>query len=83
MLLLLTLDEKDVLIKDKTNLINFVIKNFSNVKVPYDELYNTACKGFNKALDTYDKDRGVKFPIYAYCFIRNKLSYSIQKKKKA
>lgn len=75
----LTAEEKDIYSKENMPLVHFVIKKLNAVNVGYDELFSVGIMGYAKALDNYDKSRGIKFSTYAITCIQNELYFFLRK----
>lgn len=75
----LTDEEKAIISEENTKLIHYVIKKLNVTNVPYEELYSIGNLGFAKALDSFDKDRNIKFSTYCIQCIKNEIVYNIRK----
>ena len=78
----LTPDEKNKIAKENMTLIHYVLKGLNNTGIDYDELESVAYVGFAKALDTFDKLKGVRFATYAVNCITNEVFFFLRKEKK-
>ena len=46
-------------------LVHSCCKHFRNKGIEYEELFSAGCLGLAKALEKFDKDRGLQFSTYA------------------
>lgn len=79
--MLLTEEEKNQIAEENYSLVFYVVKMFQNSRIPYDELASIAIVGYAKALNAFDKDRGVKFSTYSINCIRNEILFFLRKEK--
>lgn len=79
--MLLTEEEKNTIAEENMKLVYYVVKNFQNSGIPYDELASIAIVGYAKALNAYDTSRDVKFSTYAVNCIRNEILFFLRKEK--
>lgn len=75
-------EEKDILAAKNIPLIHSIVKKFANTGIEYSELLSTGYVGYAKALDTYQKGKGVKFSTYAYRCIKNEILYFLRREKR-
>lgn len=78
---LLNEEEKEKLANENYSLIFYVVKMFQGSGVSYDELVSIALVGYAKALNSYDKDRKVKFSTYAINCIKNEILFFLRKER--
>jgi len=77
----LTEEEKNQIAEDNYALMFYVVKMFQSSGIAYDELASIALIGYAKALNAFDKERGVKFSTYAINCIRNEILFFLRKEK--
>ena len=75
-------EEKDRLAEENMDLIHYVANSFRNTKLPYDDLYSVCMLGYTKALNAYDKGRGVKLSTFAVNCMQNEVKFFLRKEKK-
>ena len=74
--------EKEIYAEDNMDLIHFVANKFRNTRLPYDDLYSVCMMGYTKALNAYDKNRGVKLSTFAVNCMQNEVKFYLRKEKK-
>lgn len=79
---LLSKEDKDEYAVKHEKLIYFTVKQFIGSGINFDELVSIATLGFAKALNKFDRDKGVKFSTYSIRCIRNEILYFLRKEKK-
>lgn len=57
--------DRDSFIENNTGLVHSICKRFAGRGIEYDDLYQSGCIGLVKAVDAFDKSRGLKFSTYA------------------
>lgn len=78
---MLTPAQREKLAEKNLKLVYYVVNQFINCGIPYDELFSVAIVGFAKAINTYDSQRNVKFSTYAYNCIKNEILFFLRKEK--
>lgn len=74
--------EKEIEAEENLELIHFVANRFRNTRVPYDELFAVCTMGYTKALNAFDKNRGVKLSTFAVNCMQNEVKFYLRKDKK-
>lgn len=74
--------EKEIYAEENLNLIHFVANKFRNTRLPYDDLYSVCLLGYTKALNAFDKNRGVKLSTFAVNCMQNEVKFYLRKEKK-
>lgn len=74
--------EKEIYAVENEKLIHHVANKFRNTRLPYDELFSVCMMGFTKALNAYDKKRGVKLSTFAVNCMQNEVKFFLRKEKK-
>ena len=74
--------EKEICAEENMDLIHFVANKFRNTRLPYDDLYSVCMMGYTKALNAYDKNRGVKLSTFAVNCMQNEVKFYLRKEKK-
>lgn len=59
------MDDRKEIINNNIGLVHLCSKRFKGRGIEYDDLFQAGCLGLVKAVDAFDKDRGVKFSTYA------------------
>ncbi|MEE1061849.1 MAG: sigma-70 family RNA polymerase sigma factor [Ruminococcus sp.] len=59
------MDNKDEIVTAHMGLVHSCCKHFRNKGIEYEELFSAGCLGLAKALEKFDKDRGLQFSTYA------------------
>lgn len=77
-----TIEEKNRLAEENYNLIYYMAKKFIGSKVPFDELVSLGNIGLAKAINGFNKDKGIKFSTYASACINNEILHFLRKEKK-
>lgn len=77
-----TVEEKNKIAEENLKLIHYVLKSFSNTGIDYDELESIGYLGFAKALNSFDKMKGIRFSTYAINCIVNEILFFLRKEKK-
>lgn len=77
-----TPEEKNKIAEDNLKLIHYVLKSFSNTGIDYEELESIGYLGFAKALNSFDKMKGIRFSTYAINCIFNEILFFLRKEKK-
>ena len=57
--------DRNQTISDNLGLVHACAKHFKGRGMEYDDLFQAGCLGLVKAVDNFDKDRGVRFSTYA------------------
>lgn len=57
--------ERDAAVCENTGLVHACAKRFKGRGIEYDDLYQAGCVGLIKAVDGFDRDRGLQFSTYA------------------
>lgn len=79
---MLTNEEKNKIAEENLKLIHYVLKGFSNINIDYEELESVGYLGFAKALNSFDKMKGIRFSTYAINCIMNEVLFFLRKEKK-
>lgn len=74
--------EKEICAEENMDLIHYVANRFRNTRLPYDDLYSVCMMGYTKALNAFDKDRGVKLSTFAVNCMQNEVKFYLRKEKK-
>lgn len=74
--------EKEICAEENMDLIHFVANKFRNTRLPYDDLYSVCMMGYTKALNAFDKNRGVKLSTFAVNCMQNEVKFYLRKEKK-
>lgn len=74
--------EKEIEAEENMDLIHFVANKFRNTRLPYDDLYSVCMMGYTKALNAFDKNRGVKLSTFAVNCMQNEVKFYLRKEKK-
>lgn len=74
--------EKEICADENMDLIHFVANKFRNTRLPYDDLYSVCMMGYTKALNAFDKNRGVKLSTFAVNCMQNEVKFYLRKEKK-
>ena len=77
----LNTNEKNVMAEKHRKLIYYTAQMFKNSGIDKEELESICEFGFAKALDKYDKDKGIKFTTYAVSCMKNEVLCQIRKDK--
>lgn len=79
---MLTEIEKDEYAIEHKRLVYYVANRFLTSGISLDELQSVAFLGYAKAIDRFDKDRGVKFSTYAINVMNNEILFFLRNEKK-
>lgn len=79
---LLSKEERDEFAVKHEKLIYFTANQFKGSGIAFDEIVSIATLGFAKALNKYDRNKGVKFSTYSIRCMRNEILYFLRKEKK-
>lgn len=74
--------EKEMYAEENQKLIHHVANKFRNTRIAYDELFSVCMMGFTKALNAYDKKRGVKLSTFAVNCMQNEVKFYLRKDKR-
>lgn len=74
--------EKEICAEENMDLIHYVANKFRNTRLPYDDLYSVCMMGYTKALNAFDKNRGVKLSTFAVNCMQNEVRFYLRKEKK-
>lgn len=74
--------EKEIYAVENEKLIHHVANKFRNTRLPYDDLFSVCMMGFTKALNAFDKKRGVKLSTFAVNCMQNEVKFYLRKEKK-
>lgn len=77
----LTTNEKNDMALEHRKLIYYTAQMFKNSGIDKEELESICEFGFSKALDKYDKSKGIKFTTYAVSCMKNEVLCQIRKDK--
>ena len=77
-----TEEEKAKIAEENLNLIHYVIRGFSNINIDYEELESVGYVGLAKALNSFDKKKGIRFSTFAINCIMNEVLFFLRKEKK-
>lgn len=77
-----TEEEKNKVAEENLALVHYVLKGFSNTGIDYDELEGAGNLGFAKALNSFNKNKGIRFATYAINCITNEILFFLRKEKK-
>lgn len=58
-------NERDAFIESNLPLVHSLCKRFVGRGIEYDDLFGAGCVGLVKAVDNFDRDRGLQFSTYA------------------
>lgn len=77
-----TIEEKNKIAEENLKLVHYVLKSFTNTGIDYDELESIGNLGFVKALNSFDKMKGIRFSTFAINCIVNEILFFLRKEKK-
>lgn len=75
-------EEWDEMATKNQLLIRKVAHNFSNTGVQHDDLFGIAQLGFVRALQTFDRSKGIMFSTYSYIIMSQEILAYLRKEKK-
>lgn len=75
-------EEKSKVAEENLNLIHYVIRGFSNIDIEYEELESVGYIGLAKALNSFDKMKGIRFSTFAINCIMNEVLFFLRKERK-
>lgn len=66
-------DNKNELAEKHLGLVHSCCKRFAGRGIEYEELYSAGCLGLSKAINNFDKNRGLQFSTYAFPVIMGEI----------
>ena len=78
----LTAEEKETIANENINLVYFMVNKFKNNRIEEAELISAAHFGFTRALNSFDKEKGVKVSTFICNCITNEFLREIDKEKR-
>ncbi len=76
-------DARKKLIEHNLRLVAHITKKYDNTKIESDDLISIGTVGLIKAIDTFDKDKGIKLATYAARCIENEILMQLRANKKS
>ena len=74
---------RDVMIESNMGLVGYIVnKDFRNTRCEIEDLISVGTIGLIKGADTFNADKGFKFPSYAAICIRNEILQYLRKVKR-
>ena len=65
--------DRDALAQRHMGLVHALCRRFANKGIEYEELFAAGCLGLTKALNGFDKSRGMQFSTYAFPVIAGEI----------
>jgi RNA polymerase sporulation-specific sigma factor len=78
----LTEEEKETLANENFRYIHYFTKKYHTPQWDYDDILGAATLGMTSALNTFDKDKGIKFSTYSARCITNAIFMFMRREKK-
>lgn len=75
-------EEREEVALENTKLVYYVANMFRTTGIDIEELISVGMLGYAKAINTFDKNRAVKFSTYAINVIRNEILFFMRKENK-
>lgn len=75
-------EEREIVAAENTKLVYYVANMFRTTGIDIEELISVGMLGYAKAINTFDKNRSVKFSTYAINVIRNEILFFMRKENK-